>query len=378
MPGMRRLKVLLATSEFPPRIGGVATHVAELASALREVGVVITVLAPAQPVGDGEERGVIRYSPSWRGQPISDWLLSRFMRRLHRSHAFDLIHVHGLRPLRAATTLPVPVVFTNHTSGFLKTVAVGGRRLARLGGVLKHCAHIIAPSEELVEAARKAGYSGPASYIPNGVDADRFTPGEGLALRASWGIPAGGIAVVIARRLAPKNGVLDAARALALTPPNVHFVFAGDGSERAAIESEVAASGVAARAHLIGAIPNPRMVEVYRAADLCLLPSHMEATSIAGLEAMACGKALVGTRVGGIPALIAEGETGLLVPPHAPPAIAAAVTRLARKPEETRGMGMVARARVLESFAWPRIAAATVAVYRRVNGDTAEEAGSGS
>ena len=375
---MKRLKVLLATSEFPPRIGGVATHVAELANALQGAGVEITVVAPAKPAGDAEAPGIIRYSPRWRGQPVSDWLLSRFLRRLHRAQHFDLVHVHGLRPLRAATTLGIPVVFTNHTSGFLKTVAAGGRRLERLGAVIKRSAHVIAPSEELVDAARLAGYTGPASYIPNGVDAERFTPGEGPALRRIWGIPSDGVVVVIARRLAPKNGVLDAARALALTPARVHFVFAGEGSERAAIESEVAASGVAARAHLIGAVPNPRMVEVYRAADFCLLPSHMEATSIAGLEAMACGKALVGTRVGGIPALIAEGETGLLVPAHSPAAIAEAVTRLAEDPAGTRAMGIAARARVLDAFAWPRIAAATLDLYRQLSADRGEEGASGS
>lgn len=375
---MKSLRVLLATSEYPPRIGGVATHVAELANALREAGLEVTVLAPAQPAGAPGERGVVRYSPRWRGQPVSDWLLSRFVRQLHRAQHFDLVHVHGLRPLRAAATLSIPLVFTNHTSGFLKTVAAGGRRLARLGTVLRHCNHVIAPSEELVEAARKAGYTGPASYIPNGVDAGRFTPGPGLSVRESWGIPPEGVVVVIARRLAPKNGVLDAARALAMTPPQVHFVFAGEGSERAAIESEIAARGLATRAHLIGAVPNFRMVEVYRAADFCLLPSHMEATSIAGLEAMACGKALVGTRVGGIPALIADGKTGLLVAPHAPEAIAEAVTRLAQDPAAIRTMGIAARERVLDTFAWPRIAAATQSIYRQLIDDTAEGAASDS
>lgn len=372
---MSTLRVLLATSEFPPRIGGVASHVAELAEGLRAAGVEVTVLAPSTPAGESGERGVIRYSPAWRGQPISDWLLARFMRGLYRTQSFDLIHVHGLRPLRAALSVSVPVVFTNHTSGFLKTVATGGRRLRRLGAVLSRCDYLIAPSEELVEAARLAGYSGAARYIPNGVDAERFTPGSGEALRERWGIPSEGVVVVIARRLAPKNGVLDAARALALTPPEVHFVFAGEGSERAAIEAEVAARGVAARAHLIGAVPNSHMVEVYRAADFCLLPSHMEATSIAGLEAMACGRALIGTRVGGIPALIAEGKTGLLIPAHAPLAMAEAVSQLARSPLEVREMGNAARQRVLDTFAWPRIAAATLKVYRELIGDTAEAAG---
>jgi glycosyltransferase involved in cell wall biosynthesis len=114
----------------------------------------------------------------------------------------------------------------------------------------------------------------------------------------------------------------------------------------------------------LGAVANIDMPEIYRAADFCLLPSLMEATSIAGLEAMATGRALVGTRVGGIPALIDDGVTGLLVPPRDPPAIAAAVNALAHNRERCVQMGHAARARVEAQFAWPRIAERTVRAYR--------------
>ena len=375
---MNSLKVLMVTSEFPPRIGGVATHVAELAATLRALGVTVEVLAPATPAPTRPEEGVIRYSPWFRGQPLADWLLARTLHALQRKRRYDLVHVHGLRPLQAARATGVPVIFTNHTSGFLKTVAAGGHRLARLGRRLGHCDYLLAPSEELVTAARHAGYAGPARYIPNGVDANRFSPGEASAERAAWQLPADAVAVVIARRLAPKNGVLDAARALAGTPANVYFIFAGDGSERPAMEQILALQGVAQRARFLGAVPNSNMVEIYRAADFCLLPSHMEATSIAGLEAMACGKALVGTRVGGIPALIAEGLNGLLVPPHAPDAIAAAVARLAEDDDAIRRMGLAARARVVADFAWPRIAGETLEVYRALIAEKAAAGASGN
>lgn len=363
----------MLTSEYPPRIGGVATHVAELARALRAAGDRVTVVAPVQ-AGAPEEPEVIRHSPALRAQPIADWLLARWCRRLVAAKRFDLVHVHGLRPLRAALATGLPVVFTNHTSGFLQTVARGGRRLTRLGAVLARCALVLAPSEELVAATRRAGYRGPARYVPNGVDDRRFTPGDAPGLRQAWGVEAGSAAVVIARRLVAKNGVLDAARALAHTREALKFVFVGDGPERPAMEAEIAARGVAERVWFAGAQPNAVMPEIYRAADLCLLPSRMEATSIAGLEAMATGRALVGTQVGGIPALIDDGHTGLLVPVADPPALARAVDALVRDTALRARFGATARQRVEAEFAWPRIAERTRDAYRAVLGDIAGSA----
>ncbi|MBM4226572.1 MAG: glycosyltransferase family 4 protein [Gammaproteobacteria bacterium] len=357
------MRILMLTSEYPPRIGGVATLVAELTHAVRSLGHEVTVLAPAKPVGADPESGVIRYSPRLRAQPFSDWLLGVWCRRWLARNPCDLLHVHGLRPLRAALSTGLPVVFTNHTSGFLQTVALGGRRLRRLGALISRCSHVIAPSEELVAAAREAGYEGSATYVPNGVDAARFHPSAERGLRAAWGIPEGARVVVLARRLVPKNGVMDAARALAETTPDVHFVFAGDGPEKEGMARVIAEAGVQSRAHFIGGVPNPQMPDVYHAADFCLLPSHMEATSIAGLEAMACGRALVGTLVGGIPALIDEGVTGLLVPPRDPATLALAVNRLASDSALCARMGAAARARVEREFSWERIAEQTTRVY---------------
>ena len=361
------LRILMLTSEYPPRIGGVASHVAELAQALHDLGNEITVIAPASegwlPAASSIGPRVLRYSPWLRAQPVSDWLLARWCRRWISRHAIDVIHVHGLRPLRAALTLGHPVVFTNHTSGFLNTVAAGGRRLEALGRRIARAAYLIAPSEELVVAARTAGYSGPCDYIPNGVDAQRFTPGTARALRARWGLNDSHVAVVIARRLVEKNGVMSAALAAPLLAPKVRLVFVGDGPLRAALEAELRRNGARERAHFTGAVANRDMPEVYRAADICLLPSLIEATSIAGLEAMACGVPLVGTRVGGIPALISD-DSGVLVPPKDPAAIAAALNGLAHDTARRQALGVAARRRIEANFTWREIARQTLAVYR--------------
>jgi glycosyltransferase involved in cell wall biosynthesis len=106
------------------------------------------------------------------------------------------------------------------------------------------------------------------------------------------------------------------------------------------------------------------MPEVYRACDISVLPSWREATSITGLESMASGLPLVATRVGGIPELVEEGETGLLVAPRDPGALGAAIASLVEAPERRREMGRRARARAVSRFAWSAIAADTAALYR--------------
>lgn len=363
---MSRLRVLCLTSEYPPRVGGVATHVYELTRALRAEGLSVTVVAPPWPGAADEDAGTRRYSPLIRAQPFHDVLLARWCRHLLRAQPVDLIHVHGLRPLRPALATGLPVVFTNHTSGFLKTLAGGGPRLARLGRLLAGCAHILAPSEELAEASRRAGYQGPVTYLPNGVDAQRFAPGSAPAVRAVWGAQPTDVVAVIARRLVAKNGVVIAAQALAQTMPDVRFVFVGEGAERAAIAGILARDGSEGRALLAGEAPNTAMPEIYRAADLALLPSLMEATSIAGLEAMACGLPLIGSAVGGIPALIGAGINGLLVPPSNPAALAEAVNALARDPARRIAMGAASRAAVLRQFTWQGIAQQTAAVFEAV------------
>lgn len=361
----------MLTSEYPPRIGGIATHVAELSSALRASGVDVRVIAPPFPGAPAydlarPDHAVVRYAPWLRTHFFYNYALKRWCQAQRRQFPFDLIHVHGLRPLTSALAVGVPVVFTNHTSGFLQTVALGGRRLAKLGRLIREVAHVIAPSEELLSAAQAAGYGGPGMYIPNGVDIVRFSPGTDSRLRAEWQLEAKHLVVVIARRLVPKNGVLIAAHALDACVPNVRFVFAGDGPERTALEAVLAATGCRERAVFLGSVQNSAMPEVYRAADLCLLPSLMEATSIAGLEAMASGKVLIGTRVGGIPALIEDSVTGILIPPNDPPALASAINAFANNRDRLVRMGAAARRRAEQRFAWPIIAARTLTIYRDV------------
>jgi len=370
------MKIAMVTADFPPNVGGVATHVAELGAALAAGGHDVRVYTSVP--GDGRRRsrgrGVRIERLALPGtRALFSRALARALTRALRAEPVEVLHVHGLRSLPATRRLrdlgmARRVLFTNHTSGFLQRIARGAPSARRVGRRLTHLDGVLAPSEELVEATRAAGYPGPVRYIPNGVDTDRFHPGspaDRLAARDTLGLPADACVVLLARRLVPKNGPrLFAESAAFLVRPDVWLLVAGDGSERGAVETILASHGMRERTRFLGSVDNDRMPEIYRAADISVLPSLEEATSIAGLESMASGLPLVGTEVGGIPHLVRHRETGLLVPPADPRALGRALAELVAAPEKRQVLGAAARRRAVEAFSWARIARETLEAYR--------------
>jgi glycosyltransferase involved in cell wall biosynthesis len=301
-----------------------------------------------------------------KGEPFYGAMLHRWLAKELSRSPFDLVHVHGVRPLNATRELPVPTVFTNHSSGFLARLRASPKRQKRTTALLQHISSLIAPSDELVEAARTLGYHGPAAMIPNGVDPKRFSPGTS-PIRAQLGIGADETVILLARRLVEKNGVTWFARALGpLRSQAFKVVVAGEGVERRGMEAILTENGMLDRTIFLGSVANTKMPDLYRAADLSVLPSLAEATSIAGLEAMATGLPLVGTDVGGIPTIIEDKATGLIVPPRDPDAMAKALGQLIADADVRRRMGAAARAKVEREFTWPVIVEKTVDVYRAV------------
>ena len=362
------MHIALISVDFAPNVGGVAAHVVELGKALAAAGHPVTVIT--KPIGD-----MIEDQHNWQGMqvlrphlpprpaPLYNLALRFWLKRFLRTNPVDVIHVHGLRPLPSTGSLDIPVIFTNHTSGFLRRLDKGSGELRKLRKRMDHLAHVLAPSEELCEASRKVGYTGPVTFIANGVDTERFKP-SASALRGEWGIETNEVVVLLARRLVDKNGVIvfaDAVKALSTLP--VRLVFAGDGPERGRVEDILRGNGMMERALFLGNVDNQRMPDIYNAADISVLPSFMEATSITGLESMATGLPLVGTRVGGIPALIDDGETGLLVEPGDPDGLGKAIRSLVEQPALRQAYGKAGREKAVAHFSWRRIAKRTADIY---------------
>ncbi len=240
--------------------------------------------------------------------------------------------------------------------------------------ILSRFDHILAPSRELADASRSVGAQS-VSYVPNGVDTARFRPGSisRQAARAQVGLKETDFAIVLARRFEVKNGLryfAEAFNRICEQIPDAIAIFCGpdyDGIELPATRAALTNAHAQGRVRFVGSVPNSEMPLYYSAADVSVIPSLIEATSITALESMASGVPVIATSVGGLPELIQTGKTGLLVLPRDPEALAEATITLFRNPSLRVSLAAAGRQAVLESFAWERVAAATEAEYLGVS-----------
>lgn len=202
--------------------------------------------------------------------------------------------------------------------------------------------------------------------VRNGVDLERFAPGDQAAARAALGLPPAGRLLLGVGRLVPGKGFQVAATALGSLPSDVHLVLVGDGPERESI-----AAAAPGRVHFLGQRPPDEVAMACRAADLLVLPSEREGWPNVVTEALASGLRVVATRVGGIPQILGEPSPddlslGALVPVGDAPALAAAVRAVLEQPADPRRVREFA-----ERYGWAEPVALLVDVFRRALGEAA-------
>lgn len=194
--------------------------------------------------------------------------------------------------------------------------------------------------------------------IRNGIDASAFSPADGGPPHTAASpcpdlrLPPGSTTILYAANLFAYKGHLDLiAAAASVVPrfPAAHFLLAGrEEGAGAEVRQRVEALGLSANVHLLG--PRDDVPALLRTADLVVHPSHEEGFSNTILEAMAAGKAIVASDVGGIPEAVTDGETGLLVPPGDPERLAEGILALLGDPQRAETLGRAGRRRVLEHF----------------------------
>lgn len=183
--------------------------------------------------------------------------------------------------------------------------------------------------------------------------------------------PAGGnvspIVAVMGSLKASKGHIyfLQAARLLLQMHPDTQFMIAGDGSLRAALEKEAGQLGLHGRVRFLGAYENSAVPCILQGVSVVAVPSLSETFGIVALEAMACGVPVVASAVGGLAEVVSDGETGLLVPPRDPAALAAAIARLLDEPALRKRLGRAGR-EFARRHPPGQIAAQTMSVYKRV------------
>ena len=200
------------------------------------------------------------------------------------------------------------------------------------------------------------------AVIYNGVNVDRFAPAAAdPALRTALGYEAADVVFVYAGRLVGWKGLRYAIEALAnpvLERAPVKLLVIGAGETRAELAAQAAGLGVAHRVRFHDPLAHDELPRYYAAFDAGVFPSiGDEAFGITIAEAMACGKPVIASHVGGIPEVVGnEGTAGILVAPGASGEIAAAMAALAARPELRERLGAAARARIASNFTWERAA----------------------
>jgi len=238
----------------------------------------------------------------------------------------------GFAAVIAARILGVPAVVKLHGSDInLVAKLPGPRRL--LSWALPMAARVVAVSKPLAEEVVSLGVARDrVAIVMNGVDADLFKPRDRAAARAELGLPAGPLAVYVGN-LKPEKGILDLCAAWATVVrhvPDATLAIVGGGPLRGEVEAQVAALGE--RVRVIGPQPLERVPTWMAASDLLVLPSHTEGTPNVVLEALASGRRVVATSVGGVPDLITDRKLGTLVPSKNPDALADALVLAVRQP----------------------------------------------
>jgi len=304
----------------------------------------------------------------------------------------DLVHAHfwmsGLASAPAARRLDVPFVQTFHALGVVKRrhqgtadtspaerIAVERRLAADSGAVVTTC------TDEADEVRRLGATADRVHVVPSGIDTAIFTPEGPIALRRPH-TPR----LLAVARLVPRKGLADIISALALLPAAELIVVGGPNGPDLANDPEVRRlrahaeqAGVARRVTFTGGLPRRAVATLLRSADVTVCAPWYEPFGIVPIEAMACGSPVVGTAVGGLLDTVEHEVTGLLVPPHRPDALAAAIGRLLADDGRRLAMGEQAARRARRLYDWRRVGRATLDVYRslvgsRIGGRTHAEA----
>lgn len=284
-----------------------------------------------------------------------------------------LLHAHdykaNLVTLLASRKQSIPCVATVH----LHTQTDWKLQFYRVLdlAILRAFDHVILVSGALQSGLLRGSLAaGRVTVIANGIDAQAFAGqvnSDPVVTREALGLADGQLIILAIGRLTTQKGfeyLIQAAPTVKAKRPQAHFLVAGDGPERARLEHLAAALGIADSVTWLG--HREDVANLMATADVVVLPSVREGTPYVLLEALALARPVVATRVGGIPDVVRDGQTGLLVPPRDPAALTRAITWMLDHPAEAAIMGVCGRDLVEREFSAETMARRTAAVYREV------------
>ncbi|HEV8252542.1 MAG TPA: glycogen synthase [Candidatus Limnocylindria bacterium] len=400
------MKALILTNEYPPNVyGGAGMHVAELTRALRgRIPVEVRTFGAQRE--DGESWRVAGYPPDERLPGGEDRLrpvwdaFGRCLRMAADPTDADVVHCHTwythLGGLLIQGGRGIPLVVTVHSLEPLRPW-----KREQLGGGYDLSSWVERTALEAADAvvAVSAGTREDVLHhfdvkpdrvtvIHNGIDADFFAPDPATETVERLGIDPSIPSVLFVGRITRQKGLVHLLHAIRDLDPEIGVVLAAGQPDTPELAAEVETLVKEARESRPNVVWIPEMLsrseirQLYSHAAVFACPSVYEPFGITNLEAMACATPVVASAVGGIPEVVADGETGVLVPVELSPAepmtpvdparfardLAAAINALIGDPERRAAMGAAGRRRAAETFSWSSVADRTLDLYRTLVG----------
>lgn len=309
--------------------------------------------------------------------PLSDFRALQNIKKIIREGKFDLVHTHtskaGVIGRMAAHTCGVPAVHTPHGHVFYgyfgalltRVFVYAERMMARNTGKIISLTDI--ETRESLE--NRIGSPGQYITIHSGVPLSPFREipaAAGVKFRREFDIPADTFLFISIGRLVPIKGFDILIKAMAEAKFNcpTWLAITGDGEERNNLEKAAALCGIAERIRFTGALADIR--PALSAANMFVLASRNEGMGRVFIEAMAASLPVIGTAVGGVPSLITEGKTGMLVPGENPAALARAMEKATVATEAMKELGTNAAAMVYPEYDETTMIDRLAALYREV------------
>ena len=383
---MKTTRVGLVTKEWPPLVyGGAGVHAVQLTKALRELD---DVSVDVHCFGGARTDGAFGYSTptSFESANPAIQAIATDLEIANHLQDVDVIHSHtwyaNMTGHFASMLHGIPHVLTAHSLEPLRPWKAdqlgGGYQISSWAekSAYESADAIIAVSDGMradVLAAYPNVDPTKVVTIRNGVDVDRFKPTADPALLTELGI-AGPYAIFVGR-ITRQKGLAHLLRAWQNVPAEYGLVLAAGSPDEEIIGNEVKAlieELQKTRSNVIwipDMLPHEKLCALLTSADLFICPSIYEPLGIVNLEAMACETAVLATRVGGIPEVVADGSTGKLVD-YSGDGVAlekdltASIIELMKAPALLKQYGEAGRKRAAAEFGWPAVARATLALYR--------------
>jgi glycogen(starch) synthase len=360
------MRVLFWTETFWPNLGGVEVLAAEFLPALQQRGYEFVVITPQ----NGPDRP---QEDKYRGIPVYRFPFSMAMTsidelvrvreqviRFKRTFRPDLIHINAVGSANffhhlTTNAHTAPLLVTLHGAWVGQSDSLVERTLRAADWVVGCSAAILGKGRRLApEIASRS------SVIHNGLEVPPLSPAP---------LPFHAPRLLCLGRLHVKKGIdvaLTAFESIVERFPKTRLIIAGDGPARAELERESNAKGLNRVVDFLGWVAPRDVPNLINTCSIVLMPSRAESLPLVALQAALMARPVVGTRVGGLPEVVAHEQTGLIVEPDNSAALADATATLLAQPDMAARMGRAARHRAQTEFSWDRHVRAYDALYREM------------